>query len=264
MISLYRRAFAAVAQHWWYFLANALIVEIGIGFFPDSGWMVGVTLVIYVTVNYAIYRYHMLGVHPVLLDRPAPSDRPEKFISFAWATAVLIGLTIAVIVVLVIVVATWSTLQYYDLAFLENDEISSAGSEGSAAIITLISLLFYGLILAIFGTMLPASAIGDPFGLRLTLDRARRTFWPVTLRLIMGTGLLSALSLGAVFYLTTQIGMPTEMRDMDGAFSAVGLATGLALQMVGVIGTSLGAIVICDAYRSTLPTPPDEIAATFA
>jgi hypothetical protein len=264
IMTLYRRAFAAVAQHWWYFLVIAVILELGVGFFPESGWMNGASLMIYLIVNYAIYRYHMLGVHLVLLGRPAPSERPEKFWAFAWANVVLLALTVVVIVMLIIAVTTALTLLSYNVVFLGDGEIFPADSAGTIAAITLILLLFYGLILAVFGTTLPASAIGDPFGPRITFHRARHTFWPVVLGLLRGPGLVSALSVGVMLYLTTSVDMPIEMRDLSGAFSPVGLMAALLLQMAGFFGTTLGAIVMCDAYRSTLPTDADHIAATFA
>jgi hypothetical protein len=264
MISLYRRAFAAVAQDWWYFLAMALIVEIGVGFFPESGWMSLVVLMFYLLVNYAIYRYHMLGVRPVLLGRPAPSDRPESFWRFAWVNAVLGGLTVGIIALLVIGAATVLNLLSPGPVFLQSAEIFANGGDGTIAASTAIVLLLYGLMMAIFGTMLPASAIGDPFGFGLTLDRARRTFWRVLPGLFAGTGALSLLTVAVALYLTTRTGIPIEMFDLDGAFSAAGLITGVTLQMVGFLGTHLGAIVLCDAYNATLPTAPDSIADTFA
>jgi hypothetical protein len=119
-------------------------------------------------------------------------------------------------------------------------------------------------MMAIFGTMLPASAIGDPFGFGLTLDRARRTFWRLLPGLCVGTGALSLLTIAVTLYLATRTDIPVEMRDLDGAFSPAGLITGVMLQMVGFLGTHLGAIILCDAYNATLPTAPDSIADTFA
>jgi hypothetical protein len=141
MISLCRRAFAAIAQDWWFFLATGLVVEIGFGFFPESGWLSFGALMIYLLVSYAIYRYHMLGVRPFLLSRPAPSDRPECFRDFAWANVVLGGLTMGIIALLVIGATTVLNLLSPGPVFLETAVIFADGDEETIAASTAIVLL---------------------------------------------------------------------------------------------------------------------------
>lgn len=59
--------------------------------------------------------------------------------------------------------------------------------------ITFVEALFYGLTMALFGTKIPAMAVGAEHGFKTTLIRGRRTFFFVLGRLILGPLIVRAL-----------------------------------------------------------------------
>jgi hypothetical protein len=194
----------------------------------------GGTFAAYAIFAYFIHRYFLLRVTVPLWGR-AKSPRPETTGRFILVSLLVLAIPTGV--------GLWLAFSMANGAELSHDK------EAMLTIFALTFVVLYWVGLSIFGTALPASAIGDPFGIGITLRRARLTFFRVFAGLLVGPGLFGLMTLIGDGYLLGQIGLPFDFRDASGAFSGIGLVIGSLLRILGLINTTLAIAVLCDAYK---------------
>jgi hypothetical protein len=264
MIAIYRQAFACLAQYWTYYILMALTFEVTTGVFQNVFWVSALSMLFYISFCYAIYRYVMTDTPPMMPGFGPRSGGKTMIWGFSLAVILIFAATLTMVVLLVAALTIIGDLMGFE-SLLSGD--AGAITSDPAVLVGLygvIFLLIHGLTLSILGTALPASAVGDPFGVRVTLHRARRTFWPVAVGLLITVGPLCLLAFAARVFLPLQTGVLIDMRDASGALSLPGLALGILLQAGNFLYTTLGIIVLSNAYKSTLPAAHDDLAETFA
>ncbi len=238
MISIYRQGFACVIANWRYYIGIAIVFEVLTALFLSQTASGGATFAAYAIFAYAIHRYLLLQVNPLLWGR-ASSSRPETIGRFMWVSFLLMILPIGS--------AVWFALSFAKVPDVVPNDVAFVG------ILVVIFFVTNWIGLSIFGTALPASAIGDPFGIGITLRRARHTFLRVFGGLLAGPGLFGLLTLVGGGYLLGQTGLPSDFRDASGGFSGIGLVIGCMLRILGFINTTLAIVVLCDAYKRVQP-----------
>lgn len=111
----------------------------------------------------------------------------------------------------------------------------------------------HGLVLAAFGTALPAAAVRDRFGLRLSLRRARRTAWAVLLGFLVGPaagGLVLTVASSALEAWWEPVRAAMEPRALG---ELAGMLALVPLQLARLVNATLLAVVLCRAYRAVAP-----------
>jgi hypothetical protein len=135
------------------------------------------------------------------------------------------------------------------------DEVLERHVAGVRLLVALSPVLTAAILFVPFGMALPAAAVGDAYGLRVTLARARRTGGSVIGGLVIGPGLLivaalltlSGLLLWVVLLMGESIGelpvSPWLARSLAFAFFCTFM----------LLVSSLAAAVLCRAYRRVAP-----------
>jgi hypothetical protein len=111
----------------------------------------------------------------------------------------------------------------------------------------------HGLVLAAFGTALPAAAVRDRFGLRLTLARARQTAGLVLLGFLVGPaagGLVLTVASASLDQWWEPFRLGLESRVLGEVLGVLAL---VPLQFARLLNATLMAVVLCRAYREVAP-----------
>lgn len=193
------------------------------------------TIVPWVLVAYSLHRLLLLGEGGrASKQRPdAPGPAVGRFL---FVTLLLLGVSMAV----PFAVLTWS---------LDRVDLRSLGPHIVVEMFFLGSGVVHGIVLAAFGTALPAAAVRDRFGVRLTLWRARRTAGAVLLGFLVGPaagGLVLVTASAALDAWWEPFRASLEPRMVSEVLGVLAL---VPLQLARLLNATLMAVVLCRAYR---------------
>lgn len=142
--------------------------------------------------------------------------------------------------------------------------LSGGIAQGPQGVETLVLrvLLCWALLAVLFqcllGTLLPATASGAPFHIRLALSPARKTAWPLLAGQIRGPASWEMLSLA---YTVWKVTVMAKIAPPDGATAhLLGWGIVTAGNLLNLIAVTLNAAVLCAAYRKVEPLPPPDLA----
>lgn len=125
-----------------------------------------------------------------------------------------------------------------------------SGSEQSFLIVVMVlgivpaAVLVY-VVLALYGTVLPAAAALQDARFATALRRGKQTFWKTLLLLLTGNGLFCLAAFAGVFLLGNSL--------WDDAPRAVTLLIDFLSQLAGLFGIHLTATALCMAYEAAGP-----------
>jgi hypothetical protein len=195
------------------------------------------TIVPWVLVAYSLHRLLLLGEVGKAKPRPdAPGSTVGRFL---FVTLLLLGSMAVPFGVLV-----WS-LPRVDPASIDVRVVVEIFFLGVGAM--------HGLVLALFGTALPAAAVKDRFGLHLTLRRGRRTARAVLLGFLVGpaaAGLVLTATSSALDAWWEPFRLSLEPRALGETLGVLAL---IPLQLARLLNATLMAVVLCKAYRAVAP-----------
>jgi hypothetical protein len=132
--------------------------------------------------------------------------------------------------------------------------VSHNGGRGGELKFLAVAEAVYLVILSVFGTALPAAAMHEPGGFRLTLRRARRTFWMIFGGLILGPGLVTLLAIALLFAMVVGWELLPALHVAPWAAPLAMLASG-ALRFIGLTSMTMAVVVLCRAYRHVATAP---------
>lgn len=221
----------SLKQGWPLILTLSLLIEALPLVLGDSSSTTGGTVVAYAFYAYAIHRYLLLG-ELITTWRASKPVEPHRILRFI----VVSFLFVAIVVAIGFAGTVQLTTGFRDDRFL--------------ALFTLVALLANLMLLSLFGTALPAAAVGDRTGLGATLGRTRATFLRIFGGLLLGPGLIGAIGLVALVLLERALasaGMVSGTADFG---------IGLLARVLGFVNTTFAVVVLCRAYRSVTPASP--------
>ncbi|MCW1933006.1 hypothetical protein [Pararhodobacter zhoushanensis] len=182
--------------------------------------------------------------------------RPRRFWSRTWETDDgkplltianlwrFLGVSLLYFVVIILLPVTLI------VDFTPRDTPDFRNAVASLAFVAMIP--WSGLILSVFGTQLPAAAMGRPMSLRKTLRAARKTWWKVLLQL----ALIALPAMLALFWSLNQVAPPNEQNWPSPVIP-------FALSLVEFIVTSLPVVlsigILCRAYEQGYPPESAEV-----
>jgi hypothetical protein len=230
---LYSIAFTAFRNSWQLFALLALVITVIEGLeLLSSTNTAGIILTIFV----AFYSHRMVLLGEAYdwksKTSPEPMTKGARFPiwPFMWRSAVLFAVfLIAFIFLLAQLTNVSGPLEPDSLEFL------------SRILVCLVVILpFYGILLALIGTILPAAATEQNASLKSALRRGLKTFWRTLGRLIFGNMLFSATLLIVSVLLVTLLqssglgaGLPmhglTFLINLGSYFSVMLAATALSM-----------------------------------
>lgn len=237
MKDIYRSTFVCLQSFWPFYLFFAVALEVA-GQFGSGSSIAGAEFAAFTIFAYMLHRHFLFGDTLKAfgkIESTRPSARGRFFLISLPMLVVPIGLAVFLV--------------------LGPLHVSSRDVNLLTMILLVVILPLYLLMLSVFGTMLPAAASAEPFGLGLTLSRARRSFWRIFGGLLVGPALFGSAAFIVIILLSVRLGLPLDPRDAQGAFSPVGAAASVLLQMVAMINTTLAVVVLCNAYRRLMPSP---------
>lgn len=232
MSEIYGTAWRLVRDNWMFLLVMAIVVEGLTLLFSDDDGIDSTTGGVFVAttlIALVMHRQVLLNETYDLWGRARGTPSKFRFGRFVWVSFLLHLALVAVIVATV-----WG---HYD---------PSSRLAELVVVVLLVTGLAYFLLLVIFGVALTAAAVGDRFGLGITLHRAARTAEPIAVGLLAGPALAAA-----VVVLPVVFGLGYLTRDADSA--AVVFVTGTIARFGGFVLTALAVAVLCRAYRRVAP-----------
>ena len=238
MRKIYSAAFACARQFWPVYLVFAAMLEVA-DWFSTGSSSLGVEFFAYTIFAYLLHRHFLFG-DPVAAFGKVASARPSSQGRFILISLPMMLVPMGIATLLLI-------------GPLQSAMTSDKGD--LAARLLILFLPVYLLMLSVFGTMLPAAASAEPFGLGLTLRRARRSFWPIFGGLLIGPGLFGIASVLAMTALSSWLGIAVDARDAAGQFSPVGAVLAVGMRLIALTNTTLAVVVLCGAYRRVAPPP---------
>lgn len=122
------------------------------------------------------------------------------------------------------------------------------GRDVAEGLIPIVTVVLYGAVLAVFGTMFPAAAVGENAPLKAATRRGGQTFWMVVSGFLSGP-LLSGLIVLATIYLASSAGVSADVMNEDGTYSIVGTVFSFFANVLFYYTSAIGVVVLCDAYR---------------
>lgn len=197
------------------------------------------TIVPWVLVAYSLHRLLLLGD-----DGTKATRRPEAPGQAVWPfLSVTLGLLL-LSMVLPFAAMVWGMARFdlraVDPALLVEAFFLAAGAA-------------HGLVLAAFGTALPAAAVRDRCGLRLTLRRGRRTAGMVLLGFLVGPaagGLILTAAAASLDRWWEPFRLSLDPRWLSETLGVLAL---WPLQLARLLNATLMAVVLCRAYRTVAP-----------
>jgi hypothetical protein len=243
VVSIYRQAFVCFGHSWWYFLAIAMLLEIApaVSSSKLNEWTLSLILTFFFA--YAIHRHFLLGEELTWKGRDKRL-RPQTTGRFLLVSFFMLLVPMAF--------AFWTVISMR--SGIDDDESRQRLASGIVAL----GIVIYWIMLAVFGTALPAAAVGDRFGIGLTLHRARATFLRVLFQLFAGPTLFTILLVVTRLLIERVTGVEFGLYDATEKFSAAGFVFGSAYGTTGLISTTLAVAVLCNAYRRVEPNYPGE------
>lgn len=240
MLRIWKTTFTSIGRHALFYLITAVLLE-AVPLFSPGRSHLGALLFVQFGFLYILHRHFLLGEAPMAVWAPAKGvKRPGRWAFFGLS----VGYFIALLALSIGLVA----------------KASPGGLGGPNAIpwLLLAALVGNWIGLSVFGTAFPACALGERFGLALTLRRARSTALGLSGRLLLGPGLFGLIAMAAAIALINHFGISAglEPDDFTKAFTPmliVSGATGIALTMIGLTTSALAVATLCDAYRRVQP-----------
>ena len=238
MREIYGDTIAVIRANLGYFLGLAgLAVTLD---WLDAHEVVG--LIIGIVVMYQVYR-HLLFGRPLSLASPFRGATLASLAKFTVVLALMVIVPVALILAIVFAVMSPETVT--------ND------FETSANVFLGLFLLFYGGLLILFGTAVPATAAGEGILVSLSLDRSRKTALDIAAGLLAGPAIMAAAYFAGTYYATGSISDDIDLSRLRPLVAQeVVLAT--ALEVGSSLQTILLAVVLCRAYAKVRPRPEAE------
>lgn len=238
MIEIYKKTFACIARFWWaYLLIAAVFTALPMLLKSSSGSNSGLWIG-YLFFIHFLHRY-------VLFGDAGLKSAGQKSWGFIGVN-LLIGIGVAIVVL--------GLLFGLPRTLLSNAILSDQN------LLVLAFLPPYWLALSLFGTALPASAANEPYGLRLTLQRGRQTAFGIAWRLLLGPGVFAsvvyvALLVGTGFAFVA-LGYDRAQVEQGGQVVMIaGFVLGTLLELVLMTASTMGVVILCQAYRRVQPAP---------
>lgn len=126
--------------------------------------------------------------------------------------------------------------------------------QDAAGLAYLAFYLAYFVVLSLWGTALPAAALGERRVLRAAWRRARSTGWRVAGGLMAGPTLFTVLVAGAGLASGRALGLGGEVAPEVRVWW-LAVALDVPFQLIGLFVSALAVAVLCRAYARTAPTP---------
>ena len=155
--------------------------------------------------------------------------------SFTWRFFLLTTLFISLIIIPFILLFNGGVINSQD----------EEGIYASLFLLLFLALPFYGIVLFLLGTILPASATEGDAGLKLALQRGHRTFWKTLLRLLVGNVLFTI-----VLWTTVTIIVLKFESLLPGSY-LVTYGLSFLASLGGNFGILLAATALSMAYQET-------------
>ncbi|MBO9477666.1 hypothetical protein J7382_08990 [Shimia sp. R11_0] len=134
------------------------------------------------------------------------------------------------------------------VAFLFLGGVAIGGStEIWVILVFLVVVPFWGVLIALIGTMVPAATLRQSISLSATLKRGRRSFWFVLWRLALGPGVFASALFALLMFLESHSIAPSfpetfqELTVINGAWSVL-------VEFIGLFSSALAASVLSMAY----------------
>ena len=239
MLGIYRKSFLCVRAIWPIYLGIALLQTI----VPTLalGTQRSVNALAFITIGFAFtaHRYFLFGESPG--KRPVP-ERLHGTGRFLLLGVCLFFLPYGL--------ALWCVRLWLP---------NGASVEEAIRYFDIARLLLYWFFLSVFGTMLPAAAVGDDAGLRAMLARTRKTCLPIALGMLVGPFAWVVAVLGSsVFLLSCFPDILLDIRDAaeTGSIPAAIIGVTLSIFLLSIfvlVPTTLAVAVLCAAYRRVVP-----------
>lgn len=241
---IYRTATNCIVRSPEFFVVMSLLIFVGgvaVEYFEVSS---SALFVAWVIIAYHFHRGLMFGE----LDwarKPQDLARPAGMGWFAFIFAGSFLLTVGLVI--------WSAL-----AIAKNTPLGSA--DGTTVGLVLVMYCVASLVLLpVFGTAFPAAAAADRFGLTITLQRARTTWFKIFKDLIVGPGLYWAAYLGGLIWFQSNVLEIDRYHTTAGGWQFEQLMLGVVLSFLQVFPVLLTATVLCLAYKEVASTDVQEV-----
>ena len=236
MLAIYGTTWRAVTQNLWFYLIAAALFVVADLFKEWLGSSHGVLIVPWSVTIYALHRSLLLGEFRTWST--AQPVRPPGLGKFLLVSMLLAGLALGP--------ALWL---FVKISFAIPSERQEEFFPVMASLSVMLFLLVYWLVLAVFGTALPAAALGDRFGLRLTLRRARRTALGIAGGLIVGPVLFVTIAFAGLVGVLLLLG-PLSDAAVPRVYEVV---LSFAANLLMLFNATLTVAVLCRAYRKVAP-----------
>jgi hypothetical protein len=233
MIDLYSTAWRSLKAGGLMILVLSVLLEALPLFFANANGATGGTVVAYAIYAYSIHRYLLLA-EPISTLRAQKTAVPHRMGSFILISGGFILFVLGASFILALNIT------------------SGTGDPRFLATFLVLAIIVNLVILSLFGTILPAAAIGDAIGPGLTWARIRATGWKVFGGLLVGPGLVGACGIA----LTVGLEQALDARGVTSG--AVAFLLGVVARAVGLVNTTFAVVVICHAYRSVVPATRDQ------
>lgn len=234
---MYRDALDAMLRNW-QILLFATVADMALQVYGEGRIAVIVvpSLLLYGFVLFAFHSTIQNGTSTKLADLLKTSYGPNRKFWFAIGFQLISFIILAFAIVLLLTVLLGSQ------------------TEGAGLTLYALVLAAYGIIIALFGTMIPASVMGANTGVSAAWTRARLVFWPVLWRLIVGPGLVFLLLNGVLVILAAEIGLDQFLvRTWSDFIDPVKLQATMLNRLAYYVPVALTAAALCKGYLLAEP-----------
>lgn len=227
---MYRQAFSLFRVYFLYIFFASMALTF-LDMFLDSGTGLVGSIVIY---GFAVFAFHFTSLtgQPINLFR-----KIEKETGPTWRFWVAYIAPLAFLLITIILIAFW----------LASFETGIGSTDSMTGLLLIASMPLFGIALSLVGSMLPAGVMRHPIGLRVTLRRARTTFWFILWRLVAGPALAFGVLVGGVLYLEA-LGVFPSLSTSRGDFSMDQAILDTLFGMIGFFTSALTASILSMAY----------------
>ena len=193
-----------------------------------------------ITVAYGFHTTILLGVPSVgWRDQFKARKVDDRYKPFMWRSIAFVGMMVGIMIPLAVI--------SYSIAPVFGGDRMEKFAGLFIISLVVIGLPIYGLLFAVYGTMLPAAVSGVDRSFSAAFRRAKGLFWFTYGRLFMGPALFSlgllALTIGLV-----RTDLPVVVYTGDGELSVVGIGVAFFTYAAGLFSVGLTATVLCKTY----------------
>lgn len=239
MAELWLTSWALLRRHTGFYLGLAALLASAEAMLRAIDPAASGTIVPWVLVAYSLHRLLLLGEDGTKATRREGAPGP----------AVWLFLSVTLGLLLLSMVGPFAALAWgiarVDMRGVDPTLLVEAFFLASGAL--------HGLVLAGLGTALPAAAVRDRCGLRLTLSRGRRTAGMVLLGFLVGPaagGLILTAAAASLAQWWEPFRLSLEPRWLGEVLGVLAL---WPLQLARLLNATLMAVVLCRAYRTVAP-----------